>query len=97
MRVPISHLLLAFTAGAGIGIFFFGGLWWTARRLAAVENPAGLMFSSFLVRTGVTLAALYFVMGGHWERLLSALLGVMVIRIWMVRHLKPGMSVNGDQ
>jgi hypothetical protein len=30
------------------------------------------------------------VMGGEWERLMAALLGVMVIRLLMVRRLRPG-------
>jgi F1F0 ATPase subunit 2 len=97
MMVSIPHLLLAFLAGSGIGVLFFGGLWWTVRRLATAESPARLTISSFLVRTGLTLVALYFVMGGQWERLVSALLGVMVIRILMVRQLRPQKRVISKQ
>jgi hypothetical protein len=28
-------------------------------------------------------------MGGEWERLMAALLGVMVVRLLMVRRLRP--------
>ena len=89
MTIPIFHLLLSFSAGAGIGILFFGGLWWTVRRLETAERPALLTVSSFFVRTGLTVLGLYYIMGGQWERLISALLGIMVIRFLMVRLLSP--------
>ena len=93
MTVPIAQILLAFLAGAGIGIFFFGGLWLTVRRITTSERPAGLTLASFLVRMGVTVTAFYFVMGGHWERLASALLGVLLVRILMVRHVRWTMKI----
>ena len=89
MTEHISHLLLAFAAGAGIGAFYFGGLWWTVRRLATDDHPARLTLLSLLLRTGLSLGAFYVVMGGEWERLMAALLGVMVIRLLMVRRLRP--------
>jgi len=89
MTGHISHLLLAFAAGAGIGTFYFGGLWWTVRRLATDDHPARLTLLSLLVRTGLSLGAFYVVMGGEWERLMAALLGVMAIRLLMVRRLRP--------
>jgi F1F0 ATPase subunit 2 len=97
MTTSISHLLLAFVAGVGIGVIFFGGLWWTVRRLGTVESPARLTLASFFVRTGVALVALYFVMGGEWERLIAALLGMVVIRFLLVRRLRPQETVNSNQ
>jgi hypothetical protein len=55
-----------------------------------------LTLSSFFVRTGLTLVALYFVMGGQWERLIAALLGIVVVRILMVRQLRPQKAVSSD-
>jgi len=89
MTEQISHLLFAFAAGAGIGIFYFGGLWWTVRRLATHDHPGRLILLSLLVRTGLSLGAFYVVMGGEWERLMAALLGVIMIRLLMVRRLRP--------
>jgi len=89
MTTPVGEILLAFLAGTAVGAFFFGGLWWTVRRLAASERPARLTLASFAVRTALAVTAFYFVMGGHWERLASALLGVLLVRILMVRRLKP--------
>ncbi len=87
MRTHFVDLLLLFIAGAGMGVLFFGGLWWTVQRLVTIEKPFYLMISSFFVRTGLALAALYFVMDGQWQRLVPSLLGVMVVRIIMIRVL----------
>ena len=83
------QLVLAFIAGTGIGAFYFGGLWWTVRRLPKEAHPARLTLLSLLVRMGLSLGAFYGVMGGEWERLLAALLGAMTVRLVMVRRLKP--------
>jgi len=88
MTPSVSHLVLSFAAGGGIGSFYFGGLLWTVRRLAASEHPARLTLLSFLVRTGLSLGAFYLVMGGHWERLIAALLGVMAVRFVIVRKVR---------
>jgi F1F0 ATPase subunit 2 len=85
MRTHFTDFLLLFIAGAGIGVLFFGGLWWTVQRLVTVEKTFHLMISSFFLRTGLALGALYFVMDGQWQRLVPSLLGVMVIRIFMIR------------
>jgi F1F0 ATPase subunit 2 len=97
MMNSVLHLLLAFAAGAGIGGFYFGGLWWTVRRLATSERQGALTLTSFYIRTGLTLLAFYFVMGGQWERLLFALLGTSLVRALMVRRLRPAKKIISNQ
>jgi F1F0 ATPase subunit 2 len=76
-------LTLAWALGTGmvLGAVFFGGLWWTVREGVACRRPALLFLGSFLLRTGVALAGLYFVAGGHWRRLLAGLLGFVIARL----------------
>ena len=76
-------LTLAWALGTGVvlGAVFFGGLWWTVRKGAACRRPALLFLSSFLLRTSIALAGLYFVAGGHWDRLLACLLGFVIARL----------------
>lgn len=74
------HLLLAWLAGGALGAFFFGGLWWTVRKSLVANNPALWVFSSMLLRTGVTLAGFYGVSGGYWQRLLACLVGFVLAR-----------------
>ena len=81
-------LALAWLAGAALGAFFFGGLWWTVRKLASSPRLALWVFGSALARTGIALAGFYLVGGGHWERLLACLLGFVMARLavtWLTR------------
>jgi F1F0 ATPase subunit 2 len=82
-------------AGAGLagfllGVFFYGGLWWTLRRGLASRRPALWLFASLFTRAGVALTGFYFTGGGHWQRLVAALLGFIVARLaltWLLPSL----------
>lgn len=87
--LPTAALALAFTAGLAVGWFFFAGLWWTVRRLATARNPALLTLGSLALRMGVSLGVLYLVMAGDWRRLAAAVAGVVVVRLILVRRLRP--------
>jgi F1F0 ATPase subunit 2 len=84
-------LTLASALGTGIvlGVFFFGGLWWTVRKGSACRRPALLFLSSFLLRTSIALAGLYLVAGGHWDRLLACLLGFVIARLIVTKLTGP--------
>lgn len=82
--IPIA---LALVGGAGIGLFHFGGLWWTVRRIGERNNPAAFLLVSQLLRTGLTVALLYLVAGAAWERLLAAVVGMLLVRRIMTRRL----------
>lgn len=84
-------LMLALAAGMGLGMFYFGGLWLTVRRLPTARWPAFLSLLSFFARLGVVLFGFYLVMGvgGHWERLLVCLFGFLVVRVILVRLWGP--------
>ena len=83
----IPGLALAFFAGALLGAFFFGGLWWTVQKGVASERPALWFFCSLLLRTSLILAGFYFVSQGHWSRLAMCLLGFLIVRLIVVRRL----------
>lgn len=82
-------LLLAFAAGLGLGLFYFGGLWLTVRRLPTSRHPVPLMLVSFAARTAVAVVGFYFVMGGRWERALACLAGFLVMRFVLTVQLRP--------
>ena len=82
-------LLLSLLAGVGLGLFYFGGLWLTTQRLHTARHPALLALGSFWARTGITLAALYLVMDGRWERLALSMAGFVVARLVLVERWKP--------
>ena len=83
----LPALGLAFLAGALLGAFFFGGLWWTVQKGLTSERPAFWFFGSLLLRTGVILVGFYFVSQGHWSRLGVCLLGFVVARVIVVKRL----------
>jgi F1F0 ATPase subunit 2 len=76
----IVILILAFAAGLILGGFYFIALWRTVRKLPDTSRPLRLMLGSFVVRMAIVLPGFYFVMGGHWERLLVALAGFILMR-----------------
>ena len=82
-------LVLAFAAGGLLGAMFFGGLWWTVKKGLSSKRPARLFLGSLLLRTVLALAGFYFVAGGHWQRLLSCLLGFIVARHFITRRFGP--------
>lgn len=81
--------LMAMLCGVVLGAIFYGGLWWTVRRLATSHRPALAVFASMLLRMGVALGGLYLVGRGDWMRLLSCLLGFVLARVavtWLSRR-----------
>ena len=86
---PFLPLVLAWAAGIGLGLFYFGGLWLTVRQLPTCRWPAPLLLGSFVGRTAVVLVGFYFVMGGRWERMLACLVGFIMARLFLVSRLRP--------
>lgn len=82
MTIPDVHFLgMALMAGIVLGIFFFGGLWWTVRKGLSSGHPAAWFVGSLLLRTSIVLGGFYVVSAGHWDRLLACLLGFLLARI----------------
>jgi len=80
MMNEILALVLSWIAGGALGAFFFGCLWWTVKKSLASRQPAVWVFSSLLLRMGVTMTGFYFVAGTDWQRLLACLVGFIMAR-----------------
>lgn len=91
MTDMLISLVPALIGGSLIGLFFFGGLWWTVRRLPAAERPALFFLTSFVVRSLVTLVAFFVVAAGDWRRVLAAALGFLIARVLLVQ-LSPALE-----
>lgn len=76
----IWQLLLALAAGGAVGLFYFGGLWLTVRRLPVAPRPQLLLIGSFFLRLVLSLAALYLLVPWGWPALVAALGGLLVAR-----------------
>ena len=80
----------ALLVGVGIGLFFFGGLWFTVRQMTS--NPSGFTavfcLLSFGVRMLLLAACLWFMLHCGIEFLLVSVAGMLLVRWWMVRKVK---------
>ena len=85
MMTETLFLIVALITGALLGVFFFGGLWWTIQKGLVSKTPALWFLCSILVRTSVTLAGFYFVSDGRWERMLVCLSGFVAARFVILR------------
>ena len=91
--VTVAFLSAAFAAGLVLGAFYFISLWRTVRKLPDTQRPLRLMLGSFAVRMAVVLPGFYFVMSGHWERLVMALIGFILARKLLTRRYGLGVAV----
>ncbi|MBE0660323.1 MAG: ATP synthase subunit I [Bryobacteraceae bacterium] len=86
-----ENVTLVLLGGAGVllGLFFFGGLWWTVRRGLASKRPALWFIGSLLLRTSIVVAGIYLVSGGRWDGLLACLAGFFSARLIVTRLASP--------
>jgi F1F0 ATPase subunit 2 len=88
---------LAFAQGVGLGLCYFGGLWWTVRQLATARHPALWLIGSFVLRASVSLVGFYLVLGGGAARLMVCLVGFFVARTILVRGWLPMAAKSAAQ
>ena len=91
----VIFLALALVAGLGLGVIFFGGLWWTVRKGMFTKSPALWFLASLLLRMGIVLAGFYSVGRGDWQRLVSCLLGFIIARFIVMRLTRTPIE-NGN-
>ncbi len=84
----VVQLALTLLAGGGLGILFFGGLWWTVQKALASPRPALWFFGSLVLRTGIVLGGFYVVAGSDWRRWLAGLAGFVLARLAVVRFTR---------
>jgi F1F0 ATPase subunit 2 len=75
----------ALLSGAFLGVFFFGGLWWTIRLGVRSAAPALWFMGSLLLRTSVAVGGIYLVSHKDSRQLIACLLGFLLARVCVVR------------
>jgi len=75
--------------GAALGFFFYGGLWWTVRRLPRAAHPVTLMIASYWVRLTVTVCAFILLAKFGFASVAIALSGFILGRLVVSRLLAP--------
>jgi F1F0 ATPase subunit 2 len=102
MKSETLPLLYSLIAGGGLGLVFFGGLWWTILRAVPRDGTAAKpsvfwFLGSHFLRVFITLAGFYFVASGDWKRLLLCLAGFLLGRAfvtWFTRS--PRQNRKGE-
>ena len=80
--------LISLIAGTLLGLFYFGGLWFTVKRTTGLgRNSSLLVLASFLFRAAVVLAVMSFVVGGGLFPVLAALVGMTGARVFLCTFL----------
>jgi F1F0 ATPase subunit 2 len=80
-------LALSFFMGALLGVFYFGGLWLTIKRLPHSQQPTILSLGSFFARSLVCILGFYLIIGSGIEALLLCLAGFVLTKIALIRKL----------
>jgi len=83
------YIALALVVGAGLGLFYFGGLWLTLQRLPESRHPALFALMSFFGRTVVVVLGIFLVARASWQRVAACLVGFVIVRGLLVRRLGP--------
>jgi F1F0 ATPase subunit 2 len=84
----ISNMIVAFIGGLLLGTIFFGGLWFTVKKLTTSKIPALLVLSSFFFRISITLLGFYFIGLGDWKKLVACMIGFIIARFVIIHFTK---------
>lgn len=85
----IVYMTLVFIAGCALGTLFFGGLWFTIKKMSTTKMPSLFFIASFVFRMGVVLLGFYFIAANNWQNMLVCLLGFIIARFVIMRITKP--------
>lgn len=93
----IEYWILALygMAGIALGVFFYGGLWWTIQRGIAAKQPALWFLGSLVLRMGVTLGGFYFIAVRGLIPVLVALACFFLARLLVTYATRPALNKTG--
>ena len=80
--------------GVCLGLFYFGGLWWTVSRVQNADRPVIVYMASLMVRGIVALVSLYLILQTGVVPVIAALIGMIAVRLVLVRRLGLAGHVN---
>ena len=80
-----SFLIVALFMGILLGMIFYGGLWWTVRRILSSKSPAVWLLGSFWLRAMIAVGGIYFVARGDLRSMVACVMGFLIARIGVTR------------
>jgi F1F0 ATPase subunit 2 len=87
MTIDLDVIGVAAAWGGLLGAFFFGGLWWTLKRLAQRRHPRRFLGLSFLVRLLIVLYGFWLALAHGLSAFLTTLGAFALIRIVLTHRL----------
>jgi F1F0 ATPase subunit 2 len=84
----VLYMILSFIAGLLLGTLFFGGLWFTVKKIVHTKTPALWFFGSFIFRMGITLLGFYGIARNNWYSLLVCVGGFIAARFIVIYFTK---------
>lgn len=92
-----SFLIIVFLGGFAVGLFFFGGLWYSVKRAVVSTKPLLWTFGSFFARMSVTVLVFYYLGAEDWRRFLALLVGFMAARFAVIYITRAIDSKQAEQ
>ena len=87
MTNEVVSYTLVVVVGLALGVLYWGGLWWTCRRITDGNVHPGLMGLSYFLRLGVTVGAMWVMGRGSILRLAIIVACMLLVRLAMTRSL----------
>jgi F1F0 ATPase subunit 2 len=84
-----QQVLYCLPAGMVIGCFHFGGLWLTIHWLTGARPRRVTFAAGFVLRSFITLAAVFMVSSGEWIGMTACLAGIWIMRRLFISTLQP--------
>jgi F1F0 ATPase subunit 2 len=88
------YMVVAFLAGIILGLFYYGTLWLTVRRVTHLRRPTMALAISLVLRAAIVVAVLYGLMRGDWYNLVAALIGFIAGRFVVDARVKRSPRIS---
>lgn len=81
MRNELWGITLSTLIGLCLGACYFGGLWYTIRRMTTARRPTMALAVSFVARAALALTVVLVLLWAPWGNPAACLLGIVAARL----------------
>ena len=87
MNIDFLSVCVALVMGTALGLFYFGGLWWTLKGIHQRSRPFVFLGLSYLLRTGFCLVGFWLVLRQGILALIISLIAFALVRFFLTRKI----------
>lgn len=87
MNIDFLSICIALGMGTTLGLFYFGGLWWTLKGIHQRSRPFVFLALSYLLRTGFCLVGFWIVLRQGIFALIISLIAFALVRFFLTRKI----------